>query len=218
MWFRHPGVTSELPAVLLNEPATLCILFTVCACMRVCVSVCVKLAILSFQLRSGGSQILEGCIAEIPNISSLDISDNGEITASMHNVPNIYGTFKHLLHHDSSDLPLYYRLYLFFSTPRPGCRPLHSAGVVSQEPIHQAPLSGQELQQHQVQVRIQCSLWRVDSSCEQFGSERENISGQAWVWFICGFLGRSSVHRGRQNPAAGFSLPGQNINSHQKDH
>ncbi|XP_035765864.1 F-actin-uncapping protein LRRC16A-like [Neolamprologus brichardi] len=29
------------------------------------------------QLRSGGSQILEGCIAEIPNISSLDISDNG---------------------------------------------------------------------------------------------------------------------------------------------
>uniref|UniRef100_A0A8B9LC09 Capping protein regulator and myosin 1 linker 1 n=1 Tax=Astyanax mexicanus TaxID=7994 RepID=A0A8B9LC09_ASTMX len=30
-----------------------------------------------FQLRSGGSQILEGCIAEIPNISSLDISDNG---------------------------------------------------------------------------------------------------------------------------------------------
>ncbi|KAF4087676.1 hypothetical protein AMELA_G00073260 [Ameiurus melas] len=29
------------------------------------------------ELRSGGSQILEGCIAEIPNISSLDISDNG---------------------------------------------------------------------------------------------------------------------------------------------
>ncbi|XP_056154072.1 F-actin-uncapping protein LRRC16A-like [Lampris incognitus] len=28
-------------------------------------------------LRSGGSQILEGCIAEIPNISNLDISDNG---------------------------------------------------------------------------------------------------------------------------------------------
>ncbi|KAG7458014.1 hypothetical protein MATL_G00233350 [Megalops atlanticus] len=28
-------------------------------------------------LRSAGSQILEGCIAEIPNISSLDISDNG---------------------------------------------------------------------------------------------------------------------------------------------
>ncbi|MED6294510.1 F-actin-uncapping protein LRRC16A [Characodon lateralis] len=28
-------------------------------------------------LRSGGSQILEGCIAEIPNISSLDLSDNG---------------------------------------------------------------------------------------------------------------------------------------------
>uniref|UniRef100_A0A674C6Z9 Capping protein regulator and myosin 1 linker 1 n=1 Tax=Salmo trutta TaxID=8032 RepID=A0A674C6Z9_SALTR len=29
------------------------------------------------ELRSGGSQILEGCIAELPNISSLDISDNG---------------------------------------------------------------------------------------------------------------------------------------------
>uniref|UniRef100_A0A3P8T6M8 Capping protein regulator and myosin 1 linker 1 n=1 Tax=Amphiprion percula TaxID=161767 RepID=A0A3P8T6M8_AMPPE len=29
------------------------------------------------ELRSGGSQILEGCIAEIPNVSSLDISDNG---------------------------------------------------------------------------------------------------------------------------------------------
>lgn len=29
------------------------------------------------ELRSGGSQILESCIAEIPNISSLDISDNG---------------------------------------------------------------------------------------------------------------------------------------------
>ncbi|RXN18961.1 F-actin-uncapping LRRC16A isoform X1 [Labeo rohita] len=29
------------------------------------------------ELRSGGSQILEGCIAEIPNISYLDISDNG---------------------------------------------------------------------------------------------------------------------------------------------
>uniref|UniRef100_A0A3B3IN72 CARMIL pleckstrin homology domain-containing protein n=1 Tax=Oryzias latipes TaxID=8090 RepID=A0A3B3IN72_ORYLA len=28
------------------------------------------------ELRSGGSQVLEGCIAEIPNISSLDISDN----------------------------------------------------------------------------------------------------------------------------------------------
>uniref|UniRef100_A0A3Q2QT46 Capping protein regulator and myosin 1 linker 1 n=1 Tax=Fundulus heteroclitus TaxID=8078 RepID=A0A3Q2QT46_FUNHE len=31
----------------------------------------------SINLRSGGSQILEGCIAEIPNISSLDLSDNG---------------------------------------------------------------------------------------------------------------------------------------------
>uniref|UniRef100_A0A3P8UVS6 Capping protein regulator and myosin 1 linker 1 n=1 Tax=Cynoglossus semilaevis TaxID=244447 RepID=A0A3P8UVS6_CYNSE len=29
------------------------------------------------ELRSGGSQILESCIAEMPNITSLDISDNG---------------------------------------------------------------------------------------------------------------------------------------------
>lgn len=34
--------------------------------------------LLCSQLRSGGSQILEGCIAEIPNITCLDISDNGE--------------------------------------------------------------------------------------------------------------------------------------------
>ncbi|XP_023200702.1 F-actin-uncapping protein LRRC16A-like [Xiphophorus maculatus] len=36
----------------------------------------VSLDLSSCDLRSGGSQILEGCIAEIPNISSLDISDN----------------------------------------------------------------------------------------------------------------------------------------------
>ena len=30
------------------------------------------------QLRSGGAQVLEGCIAEIHNITSLDISDNGK--------------------------------------------------------------------------------------------------------------------------------------------
>ncbi|KAM4725409.1 F-actin-uncapping protein LRRC16A isoform 2-T2 [Anableps anableps] len=36
----------------------------------------VSLDLSSCELRSGGSQILEGCIAEIPNISSLDISDN----------------------------------------------------------------------------------------------------------------------------------------------
>lgn len=41
-----------------------------------------KRVLVSLQLRSGGSQILEGCIAEIPNISSLDISDNGG-TASL---------------------------------------------------------------------------------------------------------------------------------------
>ncbi|XP_048882265.1 F-actin-uncapping protein LRRC16A-like isoform X4 [Brienomyrus brachyistius] len=29
------------------------------------------------ELRSAGSQVLEGCIAEIPNVSSLDVSDNG---------------------------------------------------------------------------------------------------------------------------------------------
>uniref|UniRef100_A0A8C5C6J2 CARMIL pleckstrin homology domain-containing protein n=1 Tax=Gadus morhua TaxID=8049 RepID=A0A8C5C6J2_GADMO len=37
----------------------------------------VSLDISCCELRSAGSQILEGCIAEIPNISSLDISDNG---------------------------------------------------------------------------------------------------------------------------------------------
>nr|XP_055076493.1 F-actin-uncapping protein LRRC16A isoform X4 [Misgurnus anguillicaudatus] len=37
----------------------------------------VSLDISSCDLRSAGSQILEGCIAEIPNIISLDISDNG---------------------------------------------------------------------------------------------------------------------------------------------
>ncbi|XP_056597921.1 F-actin-uncapping protein LRRC16A isoform X2 [Triplophysa dalaica] len=37
----------------------------------------VSLDISSCELRSAGSQILEGCIADIPNISSLDISDNG---------------------------------------------------------------------------------------------------------------------------------------------
>ncbi|XP_051948611.1 F-actin-uncapping protein LRRC16A-like [Xyrauchen texanus] len=37
----------------------------------------VSLDISSCELRSTGSQILEGCIAEIPNITSLDISDNG---------------------------------------------------------------------------------------------------------------------------------------------
>ncbi|MED6245090.1 hypothetical protein ATANTOWER_031224, partial [Ataeniobius toweri] len=36
----------------------------------------VSLDLSSCELRSGGSQILEGCIADIPNISSLDISDN----------------------------------------------------------------------------------------------------------------------------------------------
>ncbi|XP_043088842.1 F-actin-uncapping protein LRRC16A [Puntigrus tetrazona] len=37
----------------------------------------VSLDISSCELRSAGSQILEGCIAEIPNITGLDISDNG---------------------------------------------------------------------------------------------------------------------------------------------
>ncbi|XP_016376211.1 F-actin-uncapping protein LRRC16A [Sinocyclocheilus rhinocerous] len=37
----------------------------------------VSLDISGCELRSAGSQILEGCIAEIPNITSLDISDNG---------------------------------------------------------------------------------------------------------------------------------------------
>ena len=42
----------------------------------------VSSVVVVFQLRSGGSQILEGCIAEIPNISSLDISDNGDHTVT----------------------------------------------------------------------------------------------------------------------------------------
>ncbi|KAL7868306.1 hypothetical protein SRHO_G00096900 [Serrasalmus rhombeus] len=37
----------------------------------------ISLDLSSCELRSAGSQILEGCIAEIPNIASLDISDNG---------------------------------------------------------------------------------------------------------------------------------------------
>ncbi|XP_056335356.1 F-actin-uncapping protein LRRC16A [Danio aesculapii] len=37
----------------------------------------VSLDISGCELRSAGSQILEGCIAEIPNITSLDVSDNG---------------------------------------------------------------------------------------------------------------------------------------------
>ncbi|XP_029446652.1 F-actin-uncapping protein LRRC16A isoform X1 [Rhinatrema bivittatum] len=37
----------------------------------------VSLDLSSCELRSGGAQVLEGCIAEIHNISSLDISDNG---------------------------------------------------------------------------------------------------------------------------------------------
>ncbi|XP_051872322.1 F-actin-uncapping protein LRRC16A-like isoform X4 [Pristis pectinata] len=37
----------------------------------------VSLDLSSCELRSGGAQILEGCIAEVHNISKLDISDNG---------------------------------------------------------------------------------------------------------------------------------------------
>lgn len=37
----------------------------------------VSLDLSGCELRSGGAQVLEGCIAEIHNISSLDISDNG---------------------------------------------------------------------------------------------------------------------------------------------
>ncbi|KAM9496591.1 F-actin-uncapping protein LRRC16A isoform 1-T1 [Clarias gariepinus] len=37
----------------------------------------VALDLSSCELRSAGAQILEGCIAEMPNVSSLDISDNG---------------------------------------------------------------------------------------------------------------------------------------------
>ncbi|XP_073187952.1 F-actin-uncapping protein LRRC16A isoform X4 [Lepidochelys kempii] len=37
----------------------------------------VSLDLSSCELRSGGAQVLEGCIAEVHNITSLDISDNG---------------------------------------------------------------------------------------------------------------------------------------------
>ncbi|XP_067268361.1 F-actin-uncapping protein LRRC16A isoform X2 [Chanodichthys erythropterus] len=37
----------------------------------------IALDISGCELRSAGAQILEGCIAEIPNITSLDVSDNG---------------------------------------------------------------------------------------------------------------------------------------------
>ncbi|CAK6439125.1 unnamed protein product [Pipistrellus nathusii] len=37
----------------------------------------VSLDLSSCELRSGGAQVLEGCIAEIHNVTSLDISDNG---------------------------------------------------------------------------------------------------------------------------------------------
>ena len=40
------------------------------------------------------------------------------------------------------------------SVCRPGFGPLHSAGVASKEPVHQTPVPGQELHQHQVQVSI----------------------------------------------------------------
>lgn len=68
-----------------------CVTRTVCVCT---VAVCLKFALLFLQLRSGGSQILEGCIAEIPNISSLDISDNGERATSMHIVLSFYRAFQ----------------------------------------------------------------------------------------------------------------------------
>lgn len=53
---------------------------------------------------------------------------------------------------------LYYHFVALFFTSRPGLRPVHPAGVVSQEPIYPAPFSWQELQQHQVKVRKQ--EWR----------------------------------------------------------
>ncbi|KAI5100800.1 capping protein, Arp2/3 and myosin-I linker protein 3 isoform X1, partial [Silurus meridionalis] len=40
----------------------------------------ISLDLSSCELRSPGSQILEGCIAEIPNVSNLDISDNSQNT------------------------------------------------------------------------------------------------------------------------------------------
>lgn len=48
-------------------------------------------------------------------------------------------------------------------------RVVHSACLVGQEPVYQTPLSGQELQQHQIQVRMQQRrrwCWAVVHSLE----------------------------------------------------
>lgn len=93
-----------------------------------------------FQLRSGGSQILEGCIAEIPNISSLDISDNS-------------GDILHLNILDDAVLTLIVPVHdSVFVLLRFGHGSDHTAGLAGQESLHQTPFTGQKLQQHQVQV------------------------------------------------------------------
>lgn len=90
---------------------------------------------LLLQLRSGGAQILEGCIAEIPNISSLDISDNGEAR-----VDTVFTVILNIVYLDF-DLMLCLYLMLRF-----GFRPDHSLGVAGQKSLHPPPLTGQELQ------------------------------------------------------------------------
>lgn len=103
-----------------------------------------------FQLRSGGSQILEGCIAEIPNISSLDLSDNGAMATPMlvyFWVKNHQRCLKNI------------NKNVIISLFRLGLRAVHSSCLVSQEPLHQTPVFGKELQQHQVQVSMQEEGW-----------------------------------------------------------
>lgn len=77
-------------------------------------------------------------MAEIPNISSLDISDNSEEHSSG------FGTLT---------MAAVLTLMVACSVSlRSGHGPDHPAGLAGQEPLHQTPVTGQELQQHQVQV------------------------------------------------------------------
>ena len=58
---------------------------------------------------------------------------------------------------------------------RPGFGPFHSADVAGKEPVHQTPVTGQELHQHQVQVSV--IQWR-------------GRGGRMWVLlFLGGALG-----------------------------
>lgn len=101
-------------SILCGSTVTFCVHIFQSQC-RIClfqmlgskINILPQFVFLCFQLRSGGSQILEGCIAEIPNISSLDISDNGEMLVIMLIVICIYSS--------QSRGVLQYNIYLLFS-------------------------------------------------------------------------------------------------------